>query len=97
MSASDSARSVSVPIDRCDRDTLERAAAALRSGRALSLRTRDDAVADAAERIVRAFDLAVSRPDAEAAPALSAPSPSRPHDDRAVSLLARLRRAFVST
>ena len=81
MSSSDPVRSVSVPIDRCDRDTLERAAAALRSGRALSLRSRDDTVADAAERIVRSFDLAASRTDAEAT--LPVPSPARAQDDRA--------------
>jgi hypothetical protein len=96
MSASDPVRSVSVPIDRCDRDTLERAATALRSGRALSLRRRDDAVVDAAERIVRSFDTAAaaSQPDAEGA--LPIP-PSRARNERAPSFLRRLRRALAST
>jgi hypothetical protein len=101
MSSADPARSLSVPIDRRDRDTLERAAAALRSGRALSLRSRDAAVADAAERIVQAFDAVAARASA------SAGSPERHtaataldelqalvRDDRATSALQRLRHAI---
>jgi hypothetical protein len=93
MSSSDPSRSVLVPIDRSDRDTLERAAAALRSGRALSLRRRDDAVVEAAERIVRSFDAAAA-PQTAAVPA---PATSRAPDDRGPSLLRRLRRALAST